>query len=64
MVKTSPYDLKDVVYRSRNTKLKQSVDLRELDSLIEDQGNLGSCVGNAITNSYELMVRKIQLSKI
>lgn len=31
--------------------------MREWDSVIEDQGDLGSCAGNAITNAYELQVR-------
>lgn len=31
--------------------------MREWDSVIEDQGDLGSCQGNSITNAYELQVR-------
>ena len=31
--------------------------MSEWDSVIEDQGDLGSCQGNAITNAYELQVR-------
>lgn len=31
--------------------------MREWDSPIEEQGHLGSCEGNAITNAYELQVR-------
>lgn len=31
--------------------------MREWDSAIEDQGDLGSCQANAITNAYELQVR-------
>lgn len=30
--------------------------MREWDSAIEDQGDLGSCAGNAITNAYEIML--------
>ncbi len=37
--------------------------MREWDSLIEDQGHLGSCVGNAITNAYELLVRQLYPAK-
>lgn len=33
--------------------------MREWDSLIEDQGDLGSCQGNAITNAYELQVKRL-----
>ena len=38
--------------------LRDTVDLREWDSVIENQGQLGSCTGNAITNCYELMVKR------
>lgn len=31
--------------------------MREWDSVVEDQGDLGSCEANAITNAYELQVR-------
>lgn len=33
------------------------MDLREWDSPVDDQFQLGSCVGNAIANAYELQVR-------
>jgi len=41
-----------------STTLRESVDLREWDSLVEDQGTLGSCTGNAIANAYELQVKQ------
>jgi len=34
------------------------VDLREWDGRIEDQKNLGSCVGHAIAGAYELMLKR------
>lgn len=37
--------------------------MREWDSLIEDQGQLGSCSGNAVTNAYELQVRRLYPDK-
>ena len=37
--------------------------MREWDSVIEDQGDLGSCQGNAITNAYELQVRRLYPDK-
>lgn len=37
--------------------------MREWDSAIEDQGDLGSCQGNAITNAYELQVRHLYPDK-
>lgn len=43
--------------KSKEVQLDESVDLREWDSPIEDQGSLGSCVANAVTNTYELMVK-------
>jgi len=63
-------DGRDHIYKSPQTVIKSIVDLRELDSLVEDQLQLGSCVGNALTNCYELMVKKqcptefVELSKL
>ena len=37
--------------------------MREWDSVIEDQGSLGSCAGNAIVNAYELQVRYLYPDK-
>ena len=37
--------------------------MREWDSAIEDQGELGSCSGNAITNAYELQVKRLYPDK-
>lgn len=37
--------------------------MRQWDSLIEDQGDLGSCSGNAITNAYELQVKRLYPDK-
>lgn len=54
----SSADGNDRVFQPTVTKINNQVDLREWDSSIEDQYNLGSCVGSAITNCYELMVKK------
>jgi C1A family cysteine protease len=54
--RSSPDD-RDYVYKQSQVELAPVLDLRKWDSLVEDQGNLGSCVGNAITNTYELMVK-------
>lgn len=62
-VKPSVKDEHDFPYQQKNITVPQSVDLREWDSPVEDQGMLGSCVANAITNSYELMQRKEDISK-
>ena len=52
----SPNDDRDFRYQQSKVELKQSVDLRTFDTLVEDQGYLGSCVGSALTNAYEIMV--------
>lgn len=57
-VRPSKFDSRDYRYQQKKISLKPQVDLREFDSLVEDQGELGSCVGNAITNSYELMTKQ------
>jgi len=52
-------DSRDYRYIPSNNVLRKTVDLREWDSLVEDQFELGSCVGNAITNSFELQVKRL-----
>lgn len=53
----SVIDHRDYKYSQPNIELKNSIDLREWDSPVDSQGFVGSCVGNAIVNAYELMVR-------
>lgn len=56
-IKPSLPDVRDHIYRSDSTKiLRESVDLRKWDSIIESQDSIGSCGANAITNAYELML--------
>jgi C1A family cysteine protease len=56
-IKASPADERDYIYRSDSTEvLRQTVDLRQWDSLVESQQSLGSCASNALTNAYELSV--------
>lgn len=50
-------DDRDHIYVGAKSKIADSIDLREYDSVIEDQGYLGSCVGNAICNAYEVLVK-------
>jgi C1A family cysteine protease len=57
--KKSKFESKDSVYQPYDIPIRPTVDLREWDSLVEDQEQLGSCTGNAVTNAYELMVKKI-----
>lgn len=69
-LKPSRYDRRDYIYKSQNLEVKEEVDLREWDSYIEDQGQLGSCVGAALVAAYELMLKKnytdkfVDLSKL
>jgi len=51
-------DMRDHVRALSAEPLRESVDLRERDSQMEDQGYLGSCVAEATTSAYELMVRQ------
>jgi C1A family cysteine protease len=58
-IKPSLPDIRDYIYRSDSTEaLRESVDLREWDTIIESQGTLGSCSSNALTNAYELSVNR------
>ena len=51
-------DDRDTKYLTSMSRLRDTVDLREWASLVEDQGNVGSCLGNAIANAYELLLKK------
>jgi C1A family cysteine protease len=53
----SPADGRDHRYQSRKLTLERRVDLRDWASLVEDQGSLGSCTGQALTAAYELLTR-------
>ncbi len=51
-------DERDYVYHSDTPEvLRNSVDLREWDTIVESQNSLSSCSSNALTNAYELMVK-------
>lgn len=54
-------DQRDHVYgvvRKPAAKLPSSVDLRPKCSPVEDQGNLGSCTGNALAGAVEFLEKK------
>lgn len=53
-----PVDTRDKMFTPRLATLPASVDLRANCSTIEDQGNLGSCTGNAIAGIVEYLCRK------
>lgn len=51
-------DARDHIYAPkavRRDRLPAKVDLRKWASAVEDQGNLGSCTGNAIAGALELL---------
>jgi C1A family cysteine protease len=59
-IKPSLPDIRDYIYRSDSTEvLRESVDLREWDTIVESQYDLGSCSSNALTNAYELCVNRL-----
>jgi C1A family cysteine protease len=54
-------DQRDILYtavRAVPAVLPPSVDLRPLCSPVEDQGNLGSCTGNALVGALEFLDKK------
>lgn len=63
LVKPSKPDSRDHAYKKESSTIKESIDLREWDSAVEDQNKLGSCVANAIANAYELMTKQIAPEK-
>lgn len=58
-LRPSSPDKRDYKYTTKNVELRPAVDLREWDSVVENQLDLGSCVGNAITNCYELETNRL-----
>ena len=56
-----PVDTRDFVYAAPiMSAMPSKVDLRAYASPIDDQGNLGSCTGNAIAGAIDLIDRKTQ----
>lgn len=53
----SKLDSRDFTYKYTNKSIPNSISLKEYDSNIENQGNIGSCVANAITSGYEVLVK-------
>ena len=52
-------DARDYAYQVTNTTTQpNTVDLRQYCTLIEDQGQLGSCTGNAIAGAIELLDKR------
>lgn len=53
-IKASKPDFRDRVYKQTRLGFKRNVDLRPWDTLMEDQGNISSCTGHALTTCYEI----------
>ena len=62
----SPPDSRDIPYTLLNTTtpLPATVDLRQYCTPIDDQGNLGSCTGNAIAGAIELLDKRTNKTRI
>jgi C1A family cysteine protease len=54
-------DARDYLYRPTVMHLPAAVDLKPLCSVVEDQGQLGSCVGNASVGALELLENKYKV---
>lgn len=54
-----PEDKRDYKYNPRLSTLLRYSDLREYDSLIDDQGSTNACVGCAVTSGIELLYKKL-----
>jgi C1A family cysteine protease len=61
-------DTRDYIYQSTAVGTPSTVDLRAFSTPVEDQGNLGSCTGNAIAEAIEMLDRKngknLELSRL
>ena len=57
-VRADQQDWRDYIYTPTRDPLKDRVDLRPWTSAVEDQGHLGSCLGNAIVGAYELLIKR------
>lgn len=56
--KPDKLDKRDFIYTSSNKNESTFVDLRQYCTPIEDQGNLGSCTGQAIASAIELLNKR------
>lgn len=57
-IRLSLPDSRDHKYTLKNTSLAEKVDMRQWASPVEDQGDIGSCIGNAVVAAYELMIKQ------
>lgn len=62
-VRVGPADFRDYIYARTHIPLRESVDLRKWASAVENQGHLGSCIGNATVGAYELLLNQLDPAK-
>lgn len=55
----SKADENDYIYKQNRELVRETVDLREWDGPVESQGTVGSCTGHAITNAFEIQMKKM-----
>jgi C1A family cysteine protease len=53
-----PIDWRDRYYNFARAQLRESVDMRPMASVVEEQSHLGSCTAQAIVGAYELLLRR------
>ena len=51
-------DVRDYKYSITNQSASERIDLRPFCSPIEDQGNIGSCTGQAVAGAIELLNKR------
>lgn len=56
--KKDKVDSRDYLYVPTKNRLSEKVDLRPYCTLVETQGNLGSCTGQAVAGAIELLNKK------
>lgn len=56
--KKDKIDKRDYLYKTSTKPQPNHVDLRQYCSSVEDQGNLGSCTGNAIAGAIEFLNKR------
>lgn len=59
----SMIDKTDYTYKQSRESVRETVDLREWDGPIENQGIIGSCTGHAITNAFEIQMKRLYPEK-
>ena len=57
-VRASEYDFRDVMYIRGSAPLRPIVDMRDFASAVEEQLDVGSCIGNAIVGAYEILLKR------